>query len=125
MDKDAGGAEKTVIIIAPKAPHVSQGERKAVEADIIPNNSLEGQQEGEGEQQQGDQQDQQEQPQDSPQDSPEQQDEQQQAPPLEEEPMSKEDAERLLDAMLEEEEEFQEQRARQELPQGSNVEKDW
>ena len=88
-----------------------------------------GDEQQEGQQQQGDdQQDQQEQPQDSPQDSPEQQEqeqEQQQAPPTEEEPMSREDAERLLDAMLEEEEEFQEQRARQEVPERTDVEKDW
>ena len=39
--------------------------------------------------------------------------------------MSPEDAERLLDAMLEEEEEFQEERARAEIQDRSDVEKDW
>jgi Ca-activated chloride channel homolog len=52
--------------------------------------------------------------------------EQELEPELEQEQaMSEEDAQRLLDAMMEEEREFQEMRARQEIDEKNNVEKDW
>ncbi len=77
-------------------------------------------------QNQNQQQDQEQQQQDQSQQG--EQEEQEQPQPQsseEEQPMSEEDAQRLLDAMMEEEREFQEMRARQEIEEKDNVEKDW
>lgn len=87
------------------------------------------QQDGQQQQQEGQDQQQQEQDQ-SQQQQPEQEPEQEQQPQpqpgeQEEQPMSEEDAQRLLDAMMEEEREFQEMRARQEIEEKKDVEKDW
>ncbi|MBC8367620.1 tetratricopeptide repeat protein [bacterium] len=77
-------------------------------------------------QNQNQQQDQEQQQQDQSQQG--EQEEQEQPQPQsseEEQTMSEEDAQRLLDAMMEEEREFQEMRARQEIEEKDNVEKDW
>ncbi len=94
-----------------------EGEPNSEEQDQQEQQDQEQQQPGEGEQNQ------QEQQQPEPGEEEEEQQEQQGQP--EEQPMSEEDAQRLLDAMMEEEREFQEMRARQEIEEKDNVEKDW
>ncbi len=86
-------------------------------------------QDTDGEQQQPDQGDEEEQQQQQQQDGEQKQEQEQELEPEleqeQEQAMSEEDAQRLLDAMMEEEQEFQEMRARQEIEEKNNVEKDW
>lgn len=85
------------------------------------------QQQEEGQDQHQDQPDEEENPQSQPQQGEQEESEQQQSQPqeMDAQPMSAEDAQRLLDAMMEEEQEFQEMRVQQKIEEKKNVEKDW